>query len=234
MLGLLDVHNPDSLVRDLESLRIALLADPYLSKVESMKPERRKTAIAFHAKDDCPEVRREVFKILIQHELRFFAVVRDKLRISALVRDFNQRKPKYRYHPNQLYDRCVSRLFKQRLHKEHAYRICFAKRGAKPRTDALLSEIEHARRNFRRAFPEAAQPPIEIAPSSPVRMPCLQAVDYFLWALQRVFEKGEDRFWEFVASKASLVHDVDDVSDKEYGVYYTRENPLTAEKRKEK
>jgi hypothetical protein len=234
ILGLLEVGDPDHLGRELEKLRLELLADPYLSKVESMKPARLKTALAFHAKDDCPEVRREVYRLLLQHDLRFFAVVRDKLRIASLVREHNRKKQSYRYHPNQLYDRCVSRLFKQRLHKESGYRICFAERGAKPRTEALHAAIDHARRNFRRALPGSAQPPIEIAPSTSTRTPCLQAVDYFLWALQRLYERGEDRFWEYVASKASLVHDVDDVRVKDYGVYYTRENPLTAEKRKEK
>jgi hypothetical protein len=160
--------------------------------------------------------------------------VRDKLRIATLVREQNRKKPSYRYHPNQLYDRCVSRLFKQRLHKESGYRICFAERGAKPRTDALDAALAHARSNFQFNFPGSANPPIEIYPSTPRKTPCLQAADYFLWALQRLYEKGEDRYWDYVASKASLVHDVDDNRTKDYGVYYTRENPLTAEKRKDK
>ncbi|MBA3485509.1 MAG: DUF3800 domain-containing protein [Pirellulales bacterium] len=232
MLGLLEVAEPDALAQKLETLRAELLADPYLSQVESMKPARRKTAYVFHAKDDCPEVRREVYRCLVESDVRFFAVVRDKLRIATLVREHNLKKPSYRYHPNQLYDRCVSRLFKQRLHKEGGYRIWFSERGSKPRTEALDAALTHARRNFRFKSPDSAQPPIEIAPSSPRRTICLQAVDYFLWALQRLYERGEDRFWEYVTSKVSLVHDVDDTRTKEYGAYYTRDNPLTAEKRK--
>lgn len=90
--------------------------------------------------------------------------------------------------------------------------------------------LDQARRNFRFKVPASAKPPIEITASSPVQETCLQAVDYFLWALQRLFERGEERYWDYVSSKASLVHDVDDVRAKEYGVYYTRENPLTVEK----
>jgi hypothetical protein len=59
----------------------------------------------------------------------------------------------------------------------------------------------------------------------------LQAVDYFLWALQRLYERGEERYWEYVGSKVSLVHDVDDTRENDYGVYYTKKNPLTAENR---
>lgn len=123
MLGLLDVADPDQLEADVTRLRTELLADPYLAKVPSMQPGQRKTACAFHAKDDCPEVRREVFRMLMQHDLRFFAVVRDKRVIVQKVREFNAQKPEYRYNPNQLYDRCVSRLFRDRLHKDAGYAV---------------------------------------------------------------------------------------------------------------
>jgi hypothetical protein len=230
ILGLLEVKDTERLSIDLDLLRSELLADSYLSKVESMKPERQKTALKFHAKDDCPEVRREVFKHLLQHDVRFFAVVREKARIASLVREFNLKKQAYRYHPNQLYDRCASRLFKERLHRETGYRIWFSERGNKPRSEALHAALGQARKNFRFKVLASAQPPIEITASTPRRVTCLQAVDYFLWALQRVFERGEDRYWEYISAKASLVHDVDDVRTREYGVYYTKENPLTAEK----
>ncbi len=78
ILGALNAANPSALERDLKRLRIELLADPYLNKVPSMLPERRKTALVFHAKDDPPEVRYRVFQTLMTHDLRFAAVVRDK------------------------------------------------------------------------------------------------------------------------------------------------------------
>jgi hypothetical protein len=58
--------------------------------------------------------------------------------------------------------------------------------------------------------------------------PALQAVDYFLWALQRAFEKREDRYLELLWPQCSLVVDVDDTRAAEYGTYYTRQKPLTA------
>jgi hypothetical protein len=65
--------------------------------------------------------------------------------------------------------------------------------------------------------------------SVPVNDPSLQAADYFLWALQRLYEKREARFWEFVWSKVSLVHDIDDTRNHEYGEYYSQKSPLTLE-----
>ena len=229
ILGVLEVDEPKSLHDALESLRVYLLADPYLSKVPSMQPGQRKTALAFHAKDDCVEVRREVYKLLMQQDVRFFALVRDKRVILEKVLEHNQKQPAYRYRPDQLYDRCVSRLFKERLHKDDAYVIQFAKRGNKSRTDALRKAIEQARNNLRRSWGIEATAPIEIIPSTPAQAGGLQASDYFLWALQRLYERGEDRYWEYVADKVSLVHDVDDTRENGYGVFYTQKNPLKGE-----
>jgi len=90
ILGLADISDPDALRRDLDDLRGQLLADPYFNGVPSMQPEARKTALVFHAKDDLPEVRREVFSLLLRHEMRFFAVVRDKLTVVEYVRQRDQ------------------------------------------------------------------------------------------------------------------------------------------------
>lgn len=99
ILGVLDVPNPVVLQNELDALRQSLLADPYFKKVPSMQPGARKTALMFHAKDDVPEVRREVFALLQRHDFRFLAVVRDKKRILEYVRQtsygvyYTQKKP---------------------------------------------------------------------------------------------------------------------------------------------
>ena len=229
ILGALEVVDPVRLDKELKSLRSTLRGDPYLAKVPSMQPERRKTAAAFHAKDDCAEVRREVYRLLMQYDMRFFAVVRHKRTIVEKVLAHNRRQPRYRYHPNQLYDRCVSRLFRDRLHKEDGYVIQFSQRGNRSRSDALKKAIEQARGNLRAKWGISATAPIEITAATPDQAGGLQAVDYFLWALQRLYELEEDRYWEYIATKVSLVYDVDDTREKKYGAYYTAKNPLTLE-----
>src|SRR5438067_1033883 len=56
MLGILDVPDPNTLNQALETLRLNLLNDPYFRKIPSMQIAQRKTALAFHAKDDIAEV----------------------------------------------------------------------------------------------------------------------------------------------------------------------------------
>src|SRR5688572_27245289 len=98
ILGVLDIPNPEQLQVELDELRKNLLADPYFKKVPSMQPEAHKTALMLHAKDDLPEVRREVFALLQRHEFRFMAVVRNKERVLEYVRQRNTAEFSYRYH----------------------------------------------------------------------------------------------------------------------------------------
>ncbi len=227
-VGLLDVPDPVGLADDLKKLRADVLADPYFKKVPSMQPEARKTALFFHAKDDLPEVRREVFKLLQRQPIRFSAIVRHKQSVLDYVRSRNQRDTAYRYKPDELYDHAVRRLFKERLHKHDAYNITFAIRGNSHRTAAFHLALEQSRERFALEHSRAAVGQLAVQAAYPTSEPALQAVDYFLWALQRTFEKREDRFLELLWPQCSLVVDVDDTRQAEYGTYYTRKKPLTA------
>jgi hypothetical protein len=61
VVGAALVPGPAGLATRLDALRADLAADPYFADVPSMQPARGKTARPFHAKDDVPEVRREVY-----------------------------------------------------------------------------------------------------------------------------------------------------------------------------
>jgi len=80
IIGKLEVDDPPALSRALTGLRQEMLGDSYFAGVESFRPERKKTALLFHAKDDLPEVRYRVFNLLRSagSALRFHAIVRDK------------------------------------------------------------------------------------------------------------------------------------------------------------
>ena len=144
MLGKVDIDEPELMARELEELRARLLADPYFKGVPSMQAAERKTALAFHAKDDVVEVRREVFSLLMRHEVRFYAVVRDKQKVLAFVRQQNERDPTYRYNENELYDSLIRHLFKRRFYQADHFRIWFARRGRSDRNKALTAAIEQA------------------------------------------------------------------------------------------
>ena len=82
-----------------------MLNDPYFAGVESFRPERKKTAHAFHAKDDLPEVRYRVFSLLRAESaaLRFHAVVCDKHALLEREETKRAADQTYRYQPNTHY-----------------------------------------------------------------------------------------------------------------------------------
>ena len=227
ILGLLDIAEPAKVAHALENLRHDLLSDPYFKGVPSMQPEANKTARCFHAADDLPEVRREVFRLLKEHHLAFFAVVKNKNKILEYVRQRNEQDPAYQYHENEVYDFLVRRLFKTLLHKDDEYNVCFARRGHSDRTEALRKALDTAKRRFDEEHGIVSGSTLNTEARWAWECPELQAADYFLWALQRLYEKQEERYAANLWEKCCLVIDMDDTRNHRYGEYYTKRNPLS-------
>ena len=235
ILGKLEVMDAAALEADLAALRADILADPYFKGVPSFEPGRNKTAIAFHAKNDLAEVRYRVFQVLRRHELRFYAVVRDKLRLLDYVQQRNRIEPAYRYDPtgNELYDELTRELF-GRVHRLGlSSKVIFAQRGTKPRVQAFRDAIQHAEDAFTTDFDLKRGSITEVEASQPRNYAGLQAVDYFLWALQRFYERGEERYVQLVWPQTSMVCDLDAEpfeparkGDSKRGATYNETRPL--------
>ena len=234
ILGSLEIDDPVALRSQLSELRKELLADPYFKDVPSMQRSGKKTALMFHAKDDLPEIRYRVFKLLAQQAVSFHAVVRNKQSVLAEVRARNEADKRYHYRDNDLYDELVAHLFKSRFHQGDHFEICFARRGKTDRTESLELALDQARRTNESDMGIKTRTTINIHAASPVEKAGLQAADYFLWALQRLYEKDEDRYWETVRHRAFVVYDMDDKRSTSYGVYYTAAKPLTLAARAKK
>ncbi len=193
MVGLAYLPDPTSCERALRELRLSLLADPYFRNVPSMQVSKRKTAAFFHAKNDLPEVRREVFKILPGFGAKLFVAVRRKSRLVEQARRLFSRGKKLG--ANDVYDDLVKRLLRNRLHLGSQNQIVFARRGKSDRHEALAAAIEKARVNFAARHGARPECPTSIQSAYPSESAGLQVVDYYLWAIQRLFERGEDRFF---------------------------------------
>ena len=227
IIGCVEVANPVSLAHDLDALRAQLLADPFFATVPSMQPAQRKTAVAFHAKDDLPEVRREVMQLLrARDDLKFYAVVRDKQWLLNTVLARNQRDAAYRYNQNEVYDALVRRLFKKQLHKAEEYKLCFAQRGNRDRTTALREALAQTQREFRMQRHTAHLSQLSVTDCAYSEEACLQAADYYLWALQRVFERREDRYLIYLWPGVRRIEDADDRRQSGAGMFYTQQHPL--------
>ena len=229
MVGVAHIVDPAAVGRELEELRQALLRDPYLEGIPSMQPEAGKTALCFHAKDDCTEVRMAVFKLLARHDIKVQVGVRRKTELLSAARQ--AQAAGVRIDPNTVYDNIVKTIFKRTLHTADENVICFARRGKSDRQEALAHAIRRSKANFVRDTGIETNCPTRIIPSVPSAEAGLQVIDYFLWAVQRLYERGEDRYFNFLAPRYRLIMDFDDKrSGKSYGTWYSDQNPLTKEK----
>jgi hypothetical protein len=86
MVGVAEIRNPAAVGRRLGALRRDLMSDPYFAGACSMHLGRRKTALAFHAKDDLPEVRWRVYERLRRLDIKVAVVLRRKGVLEAQAR----------------------------------------------------------------------------------------------------------------------------------------------------
>jgi hypothetical protein len=209
MLGVAQVAEPELVADSLNALRSELIGDPYFRGVPSFDPAQKKTALCFHAKDDLPEVRREVFRVLSRFDIRIHAIIRDKKLLLDEILNKQKAQPQYRYQPNDIYDDCISMLFRNLLHQADENRILFARRGKTSRIASLGDAIARSKAHYEKRSGKLIETPLKIEAAYPSENAGLQAMDYCLWALQRKYERGEDRFYELMNPKFESIIEVD-------------------------
>ncbi len=213
ILGMIEVSNPDSLRKAILDLKSRICADPYFQDFPSIK----RTALAFHAKDDLPEIRYQVYKLLAELDFQTQFIVARK--IERVFRE------KFNASENAFYDHLITQLFQNNLHQHEENLIYFAKRGSRNRQTPLMQAIEQSVRQFEQKWNTEIRARYTIQAQSPVGEPCLSIIDYMNWAIYRAFTRQEMRYFRTVENKVSLLVDLYDI--KQYpGNWYNRKNPF--------
>lgn len=217
ILGFIETTNPQAIRQTMQSLHQEIASDPYLQDIPSMV----KTNRAFHAKDDCPEVRYLVFKRIAELDFKAQFIVARK--IEKIFRNT------FRRNEYLFYDYLVNRLFVNVLHRHSRIHIYFAKRGSGARQAPLEAAIRRGANYFEEKWKTTVTSDISIFSQSPVGEPCLQVIDYMNWAVYRAFTKREMRYYRVVEDKVSLLVDWYDKA-KRPNNWYNRRNPFDIEK----
>ena len=82
MVGVAQISDPEAVTGELNALRAKLMTHPRYKGIPSMQPEAKKTAIAFHAKDDYAEIREQVFELIQSFDVKVFVAIRSKAEIA--------------------------------------------------------------------------------------------------------------------------------------------------------
>jgi len=224
MLGVVHLPDPARVRTELNVLRADLLRDPYFAGVPSMDPVQRKTALFFHAKNDLPEVRREVLRLLRTFDAKARVAISRKSALAKTAAELFKRGQKLR--DTVIYDHLVQWLFQGLLDADRHSLIAFAKRGKSDRLAALWSAISHATGGT----PPAQRGVMTVYADQPVQSAGLQVADYYLWVVQRLFERREDRFFNLLADDFDLIMDLDDRRNHQTGEWYSQANPISLQK----
>ena len=142
----------------------------------------------------------------------------DKTVIASREVKRRETDPKARYQENTLYDGLIRELYAKFHRMADEYHILIARRGKSDRNKALVEAIEQAENDFESRFGFSRNAQWIVTVSDPKNEVCLQAVDYFLWAVQRFYEKQEIRFLDMMWPQIGEIHDLD--HGKPGGTYF--------------
>jgi hypothetical protein len=93
----------------------------------------------------------------------------------------------------------------------------------------MWNAIENAKDRFSQKWNHTHKNDIRIFMQNPSQIAGLQAVDYCLWTLHRVYHHHDFRYYNYLHDKISLVHDLSYGTDL-YGTYFNKKNPLIKER----
>lgn len=228
MMGLAYIPDPQNAITKLTQLREFVQHDPYLKLIPSVNPVAKKTAFMFHATDDAPEVRMLVFKALREIDCTVSVVVRRRSQMQKESQELFQSTNR-KVTTKDIYDSTVSQLFKYVSHNLLNYHVTFAFQGKRERNKSLQQAIESSREvlKSRRRNPCAT---FSVSSKYSHQDPCLQVIDYFLWALHRFYVNADDRYQFFLQERYNVILDWDDHRESHDGKLYTRHNTIDLKK----
>lgn len=223
ILGAVQFNSDLNVLRkEIRALQTQIETDPYFSKVRSITKKKATGGFYFHATDDIPEVRKVFFEFIKKTDCSFEAVVGRKI-LSLYERKHNSKG-------NEFYADLLSHLLKDKFYEEQKLVLNLAHRKNSTENNNLETALTKATARFKKDNPKHnVQTKVVFNVQTQKTEPLLNVADYFCWTLQRVFEKGEDRFYDYIKEKILWVVDLYDTKNHSGNKhYYTIKNPLTA------
>ena len=209
-------------IRDLER---EIEGDKYLNRIPSIAGQIARDGYNLHAKDDPPEVREKFYRLIQGMNCSLEMMVARK--IPALF------AKKHGANESEFYADVLSHLLKNKLKLGEKLVLNIAARGNSTKNTNLERALQKATARFLKLHEvEEIRSQVVFNLQTPKTEPLLKVADYLCWTVQRVFERGETRYYDFMLDKVRLVVDLYD-SDGYAGNknYHKRDNPLTAAKK---
>jgi len=222
ILGMVKFKKPLNEIRkEIVELQREIESDEYLKDIPSIRKKKDKSGFFFHAKDDVAEVREKFYKYIKTIDLSFEAVVGRKI-YQIFSNKHNSREAEF-------YADLLSHLIKNKFELGGKLILNISQRGKSTKNQNLMRAMETAHKRFQQLRPDRdAVTDFVFNIQYPTIEPLLTIPDYICWAVQRVFERSEVRYYNFIEEKISLIIDLyDSEKYKESKNYYNHRNKLT-------
>lgn len=222
-LGMVKFSRPLAEIRnEVIQLQKSVQDDPLLNTIPSVIKRVQKGGFFFHACKDTPDVRSVFLRYLRELKCETEIVVARK--IPRLFDENHNSKD------NEFYADLLSHLIKNRMKKEGTLVLNIAERGSSTRDKVLDEALRIAKVRAEKKWGADVKTRVVFNVQTPLTEPLLNVADYLCWSVQRVFEKGETRYYDYLSEKIRLVVDLYDTSKYQgHKNYYDKRNPLTAE-----
>lgn len=220
---MLKIKEPLNDVREkLNELQRGIETDAWFRSVPSIQKKKNKMGYYLHAKDDVPEVRKMAFELIRSVDCSFEAIAARK------IYDLYERK--HNGKEAEFYADLLSHLLKNKHNKYKDLVLNIAERSRCTTHSNLQKGLNKSlERSYKKNPAKESRCKVVFNVQRPTSEPLLNIADYFCWAIQRVFEMGETRYYDYVADKISMVLDLYDFSNYERGKnYYGKKRKLTA------
>ena len=222
ILGMLKVKEPLNSVRDkIIDLQTHISKDSYFKGISSIEKKIKNGGYFLHAKDDVPEVRKMGYDLIKSIDCSFEAIVARK--IYSVYENI--------HHGNEaeFYADLLSHILKNKFKKYEKLVLNIAERSKCTTHKNLELGLDKAYTRFEKKYSrEDRNCSVVFNVQKPTNEPLLNLADYFCWALQRLFERGEMRFYDYISEQVAMVNDLYDSENYSKGKnIYNRRNKLT-------
>ena len=198
--------------------------DPYFNEIPSVKKRIDRGGFYLHAKDDPPELRYKFLMFLLESVDFSVQMVVGRKRLTRFVN-------KHHSQEREFYADLLSHLLKDKANYRKLV-INIAERGSSTKNNNLENALRQAHIRYAKRHAEEYRADIKFNVQRYSSEPVLAITDYILWTVQRVFEKGETRFYDVVKDRIPLILDLYDTTKYDnYQNYYGPRSPLTKQNR---
>jgi hypothetical protein len=215
--------NLNELRRAVRDLQDQVIVDEYLRDIASVAKKAAAGGFYFHATDDPPEVRERFFKFIKSVDCTCEVMVARKLPPMFALKHHHQEA--------EFYADVLSHLLKNKLKLGQKVVLNIAERGASTKNVNLQLALLKAVERFEKKWSVDEISSLVVFNVQNHRTePLLNVADYLCWSVQRIFERGETRYYDFMGDKIRLVVDLYDAAKYKGSLnYYRGKRRLTAE-----